>query len=108
MSAAYCRVAAPATSLVDMSAATKTRSEEWFEQYLRENGYEGATEHEPDLGGTKRPDYLVEENGAQAIVEVKEFDVSDHEQRKRAALDSGQAYDATAKKALAAGAGARA
>jgi hypothetical protein len=76
------------------------RSEEWFEQYLRDTGHDGADEPEPDLGGTKRPDYLVQKNGARAIVEVKEFEVSDHERRKRAALERGQSFEAHAKKAL--------
>jgi hypothetical protein len=56
-----------------MATGTKMRSEEWFEQYLRDTGHEGADEPEPDLGGTKRPDYLVARHGARAIVEVKEF-----------------------------------
>jgi hypothetical protein len=49
----------------------KTESELWFEQYLNENGY--GFQYEPDLGIHTKPDYLIERDGIQAILEVKEF-----------------------------------
>lgn len=44
-----------------------------FEAYLREQGY-AIPEHEPDLGVSRRPDYLVERDGLKCVCEVKEFD----------------------------------
>jgi hypothetical protein len=48
-----------------------TGSEEWFDDYLRTNGY--LFEVEPDLGVRTRPDRLIERAGIEAICEVKEF-----------------------------------
>jgi hypothetical protein len=42
-----------------------------FESYLAENGC--SFEHEPDLGISSRPDYLVQREGATIICEVKSF-----------------------------------
>lgn len=43
-----------------------------FEAYLAEQGYPAA-DHEPDLGTTKRPDYVIERDGQRCVVEVKQF-----------------------------------
>jgi hypothetical protein len=50
----------------------KTAGEELFEAYLDQHGYP-APEHHPDLGISKRPDYLVRLGEAECICEVKEF-----------------------------------
>jgi hypothetical protein len=54
----------------------KPTSEVWFERYAAEHGLVGGDEHQPDLGGTTKPDYRVEKGGDSAIVEVKEFETS--------------------------------
>jgi hypothetical protein len=43
-----------------------------FENYLRERGI-AVPPHEPDLGVTTHPDYVVERNGATCVCEVEEF-----------------------------------
>jgi hypothetical protein len=48
-----------------------TASEEWFDDYLRTNGY--LFEVEPDLGVRTRPDRLIERVCFEAICEIKEF-----------------------------------
>lgn len=50
----------------------RTAGDLLFEAYAHEWGYE-LSEHEPDLGRTKRPDYLIVSNGQRCVVEVKEF-----------------------------------
>lgn len=53
-------------------AADRTAGEEMFEAYLVEHGQD-VPEHEPDLGVTKRPDYVIERDGRKCVCEVKEF-----------------------------------
>ena len=43
-----------------------------FEKYLVEQGY-GLPEHEPDLGVSKRPDYVIKRDDYRCVCEVKEF-----------------------------------
>ena len=43
-----------------------------FERYLKANGYD-VLAYEPDLGTTKRPDYLVQAGGQEVVVEVESF-----------------------------------
>ena len=43
-----------------------------FERYLNANGYD-VFAYEPDLGTTKRPDYLVRAAGRHVVVEVESF-----------------------------------
>jgi len=43
-----------------------------FERYLKANGYD-VVAYEPDLGTTKRPDYLVRAAGQDVVVEVESF-----------------------------------
>lgn len=50
----------------------KTAGDLLFERYLEEHGY-CATEHEPDLGVGKRPDFVIAREDKQCVVEVKEF-----------------------------------
>jgi hypothetical protein len=50
----------------------RTAGDLMFEAYLGEHEYL-APEHEPDLGATKRPDYVIERHGDRCVVEVKEF-----------------------------------
>lgn len=52
----------------------KTESEVWFEDYLGLQGY--SFEYEPLLETSTKPDYKIERNGLQAIIEVKEFETS--------------------------------
>ena len=71
------RVPDPAATLVAMTdglAHTKppTASEVWFDTYLRLHGY--TWKPEPDVGIAKRPDRLIERDGAIALCEVKQFD----------------------------------
>ena len=58
--------------LQSLGVSDRTAGEKMFEAYLRERGI-NAPEHEPDLGATKRPDYLVEHAGGRCLCEVKEF-----------------------------------
>jgi hypothetical protein len=51
-----------------------TASEQLFELYLTQNGYQFA--HEPDLGIVKRPDYLISRTGVEAVCEVKQFETT--------------------------------
>lgn len=55
---------------------TKEKAEEWFESYLNEREIAGGDDHEPDLGGSARPDYRIGKAGAAAICEVKQFSSS--------------------------------
>jgi hypothetical protein len=55
-----------------MSVA-KEKAEEWFESYLDEREVPGGDDHEPDLGGSARPDYRIGGDAAPAICEVKQF-----------------------------------
>lgn len=62
-----------------------TTSDEFFERYLRENGYDPGP-HEPDLsthGIRRRPDFLARRGGVTVACEVKQFTVgaTDLEQR---------------------------
>lgn len=50
----------------------RTAGDLMFEAYLGEHDYL-APQHEPDLGATKRPDYVIERQGNRCVVEVKEF-----------------------------------
>jgi hypothetical protein len=50
----------------------RTAGDMLFEAFARERGYE-LSEHEPDLGSAKRPDYVIAQDGERCIVEVKEF-----------------------------------
>jgi len=58
--------------LQSLGVSDRTAGEKMFEAYLRERGI-NVPEHEPDLGATKRPDYLVEHAGGRCLCEVKEF-----------------------------------
>jgi hypothetical protein len=58
-----------------------TPADDWFEGYLRREGLEGADEHEPELGVSKRPDFLVASGSSQAVCEVKQFETSAMEKR---------------------------
>jgi hypothetical protein len=51
-----------------------TQADQDFQRYLRDHGYDGADDHEPDLGISRRPDFRIGRAGAQAICEVKQFD----------------------------------
>ena len=57
---------------VPVTVGDRTAGELMFEAYLREQGY-AVPAHEPDLGVTKRPDYVVERDGWTCVCEVKEF-----------------------------------
>lgn len=50
----------------------RTAGDLMFEAYVAEQNYP-APQHEPDLGTTKRPDYLIERDGERCVVEVKQF-----------------------------------
>jgi hypothetical protein len=50
----------------------RTAGDLLFETYAREWGYE-LSDHEPDLGTGKRPDYLLGRGGEQCVIEVKQF-----------------------------------
>jgi hypothetical protein len=50
----------------------RTAGDMMFEAFARERGYE-LSDHEPDLGSTRRPDYVISRDAEQCIVEVKEF-----------------------------------
>lgn len=54
-------------------AKPKEKAEEWFENYLDEREIAGGDDHEPDLGGSARPDYRIGRDAAPAICEVKQF-----------------------------------
>lgn len=56
-----------------MASMTKDPGELLFERYLAEHGGE-ILAYEPDLGTSKRPDYLVRVAGQEVVVEVKSFD----------------------------------
>src|SRR3954463_11151224 len=49
-----------------------TKSEVWFDTYLRVHGYTWTPE--PDLGISKRPDRLIHRDAVSAVCEVKQFD----------------------------------
>jgi hypothetical protein len=55
-----------------MTAGTPTKSEIWFDSYLKAHGY--TYDVEPDYGVPKHPDRLVTRDGLQAVCEVKQFD----------------------------------
>jgi hypothetical protein len=50
----------------------RTAGDLLFEADARERGYE-LSEHEPDLGRARRPDYVIGRDGLQCVVEVKQF-----------------------------------
>jgi hypothetical protein len=50
----------------------RTAGDVMFEAFARERRYD-ISEHEPDLGSSKRPDYVIARGGERCIVEVKEF-----------------------------------
>ena len=52
--------------------AERTAGEMMFEAFAHERGYD-ISEHEPDVGSTKRPDYVIARDNAACVVEVKEF-----------------------------------
>ena len=54
-----------------MASTSHDPGELLFERYLAENGC--TFEHEPDLGVSTRPDYLVHRDGAEVVCEVKSF-----------------------------------
>jgi hypothetical protein len=58
-----------------------TESEVWFQHYAAEQGLQGADNHQPDLGGSARPDFHVSSGGSGVICEVKEFTTSSLERR---------------------------
>jgi hypothetical protein len=55
-----------------MVAVKTDPGEALFERYLKANGYD-VVAYEPDLGTTKRPDYLVRAAGQDVVVEVESF-----------------------------------
>ena len=57
---------------LELWAGERTAGDLMFEAYLCEQGYP-EPEHEPALGTTKRPDYLLKRNGQRCMCEVKEF-----------------------------------
>jgi hypothetical protein len=59
-----------------MKMVERKVSEQWFESYAIERGLDGAGDHQPDLGGTAKPDFRVSSGSLSAIVEVKEFETS--------------------------------
>ncbi len=61
-----------------------TEADRGFQDYLHTHGYEGAEDHEPDLGVSRRPDFLIARDGVQAICEVKAFADSPVARRLRA------------------------
>jgi hypothetical protein len=60
---------------------SRTLADEWFEGYLRQEGLQGADEHEPDLGVNTRPDFLIAGGPHQAVCEVKQFETSGMQRR---------------------------
>jgi hypothetical protein len=50
-----------------------TRSEEWFDRYVREHGHDPGSP-EPDLGIAKNPDRLITWNGVEVVNEIKQFE----------------------------------
>ena len=50
----------------------RTAGDLLFEKYLEQHGLPIA-EHEPDLGVSTRPDYVIERDGFRCVCEVKEF-----------------------------------
>ena len=54
-----------------MASNLRDPGELLFERYLAENGC--TFEYEPDLGISRRPDYLVHRDGAEVVCEVKSF-----------------------------------
>jgi hypothetical protein len=68
-------------------SALKTPAEHQFETYLFGVGLDGADDHEPDLGGEKRPDYRVSRGEAAVIIELKGFESSPLEMALEASSD---------------------
>lgn len=58
----------------DRKQRLRDPAEDRFESYLKAHGY--AFEHEPELGISKQPDYLIERAGRLAVCEVKGFTTS--------------------------------
>lgn len=56
-----------------MNHREPTESEDWFDRYLHEHGYDPG-EPEPDLGVEKKPDRLIERHGQRAVCEIKQFE----------------------------------
>lgn len=50
----------------------RNEAERWFERYLHDHEYE--YDYEPDLGVTKRPDFVIERNDVKVVCEVKAFE----------------------------------
>jgi hypothetical protein len=50
-----------------------TESEEWFDRYLAEHGYDPG-DPEPDLGIRTNPDRLISRDGKQVVCEIKQFE----------------------------------
>jgi len=50
----------------------RTAGDLMFEAYLDEQRYP-PPQHEPELGTTKQPDYVIERDGQRCVVEVKQF-----------------------------------
>lgn len=73
----------------------KTQADQWFEDYLREQGVEPGG-HEPDPGGLDgpRPDYLPTADGAQIACEVKQFGRGSKLERRLAEQSVGVIPDA--------------
>lgn len=57
-----------------VKSTTNTESEVWLQRYAAEHGLEGGDDHQPDLGGSRRPDFRLSSGQNAAIVEVKEFE----------------------------------
>jgi hypothetical protein len=66
--------------------STLNESERGFQRYLRDHGYAGADDHEPDLGISRRPDFAISKNGATAVCEVKQFDSVSPLERRAAVM----------------------
>lgn len=56
-----------------------TEADKWMARYAADHGYEA--EHEPDLGISRRPDFLLTRGGLQVVCEVKAFETSGLERR---------------------------
>jgi hypothetical protein len=50
-----------------------TESEEWFDRYLIDHGYNPG-DPEPDLGTKTHPDRLISRDGSQVVCEIKQFE----------------------------------
>jgi hypothetical protein len=61
-------------SLKVLKQKSKNKSEKIFERYLNSNGFRGKWIYEPSISGkSKKPDYLLNHNGQECFLEVKEL-----------------------------------